>query len=64
MQTGQYSVRCEFKFLKLSNEKFENMQRKMKGVSYKTKVGSHMYALVGTKADLAFAVSMVSQFML
>ena len=35
----------------------------MEGVPYKAAVGSLMYAMVGTRADLAFAVSMVSQFM-
>ena len=35
----------------------------MKGISYKARVGSLMYAEVGTKANLVFAVSTVSQFM-
>ena len=48
---------------KLSDENFENVQRKLESVSYKTKVESPMYATVDTRADLAFAVSMVSHFM-
>lgn len=36
-----------------------------KGVSYNVGVGSPIYAImVASRADLAFAVSMVSQFML
>ena len=40
-----------------------NVQREMEGVSYKARVGSLMYALVATRADIAFAVSTVSPFM-
>ena len=50
------------KLIKNLDEEFENMQRKMEGVAYKVGVGSLMYAKVDTKIDLAFAVSMVSQF--
>ena len=39
------------------------MKMKMEGVLYKAAVGSLMYATVGTRPDLAFAVSTVSQFM-
>ena len=35
----------------------------MEGVPYKAGVGSLMYSMMGTRADLAFPVSMVSQFM-
>jgi hypothetical protein len=35
----------------------------MQGIPYKAVVGSLMYAMVGTRPDLAFLVSMVSQFM-
>ena len=55
---------AKLKLLKFSSEEFRNTQRKMKGVSYKARVGSFMYAMVGTRADIAFAVCMVSQFML
>lgn len=51
------------KLLKLSEEEFEELQGEMEGVPYKAGVGSLMYAMVGTRADLAFPVSMVSQFM-
>ena len=40
-----------------------NLQRKMKGVPYKARVGSLMYAMMAKRADIAFAVSTVSQFM-
>ena len=49
--------------LELSDEKFENVQRKMKGVLYKARVGFLMYAMVPTRVDIAFAMSTVSQFM-
>jgi hypothetical protein len=51
------------KLLKLSDEEFENVLRKMEGVPYKAGVGSLMYATVTTKANIAFAMSTVSQFM-
>jgi Reverse transcriptase (RNA-dependent DNA polymerase) len=51
------------KLLKLSDEEFTELQGEMEGVPYKAGVGSLMYAMVGTRADLAFPVSMVSQFM-
>jgi hypothetical protein len=35
----------------------------MRGVPYKEAVGSLMYAMVATRPDLAFVVSLVSQFM-
>ena len=52
------------KLLKPSNEEFKNVQRKMKGVSYKAKVLRYvMYAMVAMRADITFLVSTVSQFM-
>ncbi len=51
------------KLLKFSDEEFGNVQIEMEGVPYKAAVGSLMYAMVGTRPDLAFAVSTVSQFM-
>ena len=51
------------KLMKLSVEEFEALASEMEGVPYKSGVGSLMYAMVATRADLAFAVSMVSQFM-
>ena len=50
--------------LKLLDEEFVNVQRKMEGVPYKAGVGSLMYAMVSMRVDIAFAVSTVSQFML
>ena len=51
------------KLLKLIYE-FMNVQREMKGVPYKAGVRSLMYAMMATRADITFAVSTVSQFML
>jgi len=52
------------RLLKLSDEEFGNVQRKMEGVPYKAGVGSLIYAMLVMKADIAFVVSIVSQFML
>ena len=51
------------KLLKLSQEEFEQCEDEMQGVPYKEAVGSLMYAMVGTRPDLAFAVSVVCQHM-
>jgi hypothetical protein len=51
------------KLLKLTEEEFEEIQGEMQSILYKATVGSLMYAMVGTRIDLAFPVSMVSQFM-
>ncbi|OAE20919.1 hypothetical protein AXG93_3256s1660 [Marchantia polymorpha subsp. ruderalis] len=51
------------KLLKLSDEEFGNVQMEMEGVPYKAAVRSFMYVMVGTRLNLAFAVSTVSQFM-
>ncbi len=51
------------KLLKLMVEEFEEVQGEMEGIPYMASVGSLMYVMVGTQADLAFPVSMVSQFM-
>jgi hypothetical protein len=51
------------KLLKLLVEEFEGIESEMEGVPYKSGIGSLMYAMVATRADLAFVVSVVSQFM-
>ncbi len=51
------------KLLKLTEEEFQGIQEEMQGIPYKGAMGSLMYAMVGTRPDLAFPVSMVSQFM-
>jgi hypothetical protein len=51
------------KLLKLTEEEFQGIQEEMQGIPYKATTGSLMYAMVGTRPDLAFLVSMVSQFM-
>jgi hypothetical protein len=48
--------------LKLSDEEFGNVQMEIEGVPYKAAVKSFVYAMVGTRPDLAFAVSTVSLF--
>jgi hypothetical protein len=49
------------KSTKVSDEEFVNLQKEMEGVPYKPGVGSLMYAMVATRADISFAVSTVSQ---
>ena len=51
------------KFVKLSNEEYDADAPKMESMPYKSAVGSLMYAMVATGADLAFAISMMSQHM-
>ena len=48
---------------KLSDEEHEEHLHEMKDVSYQEAVGSLMYAMVVTRPDLAFAVSVVSRYM-
>ena len=48
---------------KLLDEEYEKHLQEMQGIPYKEAVGSLMYAMVATRADLAFAVSVVNQFM-
>ena len=49
--------------VKLSEEEYDQHLHEMQGIPYKEVVGSLMYAMVATRPDLAFGVSMVSQFM-
>jgi hypothetical protein len=51
------------KFVKLSNEEYDADALRMGSVPYKSAVGSLMCAMVATRADLAFAISTVSQHM-
>ncbi len=51
------------KLFKLTEEEFEGIEEDMQSIPYKAAVGSLMYAMVGTRLDLAFPVNMVSQFM-
>jgi hypothetical protein len=51
------------KLLKLTEEEFQGIQEEMQGIPYKAAVGSLMYAMVSTRPDFAFPVSMVNQFM-
>jgi hypothetical protein len=56
-------LEANLKLMKLSDEEFAEVEQQMKGIPYKAAVGSLMYAMVGTRMDLAFAVSVVSQHM-
>ena len=49
--------------VKLSEEEYEQHLPETQAIPYKEAVGSLMYAMVATRPDLAFAVSVVSQFM-
>ena len=51
------------KLAKLMDEEFEEVRADMQGVPYKAAVGCLMYAMVATRPDLAFPVSVVSQHM-
>ena len=48
---------------KLSEEEYEEHLLEMKDIPSQKVVGLSMYAMVATRTDLAFAVSVVSQFM-
>ena len=52
------------KLLSLLDEEFRNVQKEMKGVSYKAGVGSLIYAMVATRANITFVMNTVSQFIL
>jgi hypothetical protein len=49
--------------VKFWEEKYEEHLHEMKGIPYQKAVGSLMYAMVATRPDLAFAVSVVNRFM-
>ena len=49
--------------VKLSDEEYALCLFEMQAIPYKEAVGSLMYAMVATRADLAYPVSTVSQFM-
>ena len=57
-----FSFDVNSKLLKQSVEKFGKVQREMEGVPYKAGIRSLVYAMVAMRADIAFAVSTVSQF--
>jgi len=56
-------LESNLKLMKLTDEEFAQVEGQMQGVPYKAAVGSLMYAMVGTRVDLAYAVSVVSQHM-
>jgi hypothetical protein len=48
------SLDVNSKLLKLTEEEFQGIQKEMQSIPYKAAVGSFMYAMVGTRPDLAF----------
>lgn len=54
---------ANLKLMILMDKEFAEVEGQMQGISYKAVVGSLMYAMVGTRVDLAYAVSVVSQHM-
>lgn len=56
-------LEANLKLMKLTDEEYAEVEHQMQGIPYKAAVGSLMYAMVGTRMDLAFAVSVVSQHM-
>ena len=48
---------------KLSEGEYKEHSHKMKNILYQEAVESLMYAMVATRLDLAFAVSVISRFM-
>ena len=48
---------------KLLEEEYDEHSQEMKDITYQEAVGSLMYAMVATRPDLAFAVSMANWFM-
>ena len=51
-----------FKLSSSQSPQTENEKRFMQRVLYSSAVGSHMYSLVCSRPDLAYAVSMISRF--
>ena len=64
MQIGRNSVRCAFKIVETFGWGIVNVQKEIESVPYKAGVGSLMYIMIVTRTNIAFAVSMVSQFIL
>ena len=48
---------------KLTDEEYKGVKAEMQDVPFKTAMGILMYAMVATRPDLAFAMSVVSQHM-
>ena len=53
----------QFKLKGCSNEKTEEERAYMDRIPYENLIGSIMYAMVRTRLDLSYAVSVVSRFM-
>ena len=54
---------CQFKLRSLTDEEWQTESRLMDNIPYASAVGSLMYAMVGSRPDLAFDVGLVSRFM-
>ena len=56
-------LQTNIKLMKLSYEEFTKHEAEMHDIPYKEAMGSLIYTMVGTKANLAFPMSVVSQHM-
>jgi len=56
------SFDAKAKLMRLSNEEYVQFVGDMQDIPYKARVEPLMYAIVGTKHDLAIMVNVVSQF--
>lgn len=56
-------VATHFKLSAVKGELAEEKAKFMKKIPYSNVVGSLMYAMIGTRPDIAYGVSLVSRFM-
>ena len=54
---------AHFKLKSPSEKEIEEIRGRMEGVPYQSAVGSIMYAMIGTRPDLAYPVGVISRFM-
>nr|PNR58443.1 hypothetical protein PHYPA_005438 [Physcomitrium patens] len=54
-------LEANLKLMKLTDEEFDEVKGQIQGIPYKAVVCSLMYAMVGTRMELAYAVSVMSQ---
>lgn len=50
------------KLMKLIDEDFVEVEDQMKDLSYKAIIGSFIYAMISTRMDLTYVVSIMSQY--
>ena len=56
-------LQAHFKLCSVKGELLKEEADYMKHVPYSNAVGSLMYAMIGTRPDIAYGVSLVSRFM-